>query len=143
MPNTISRDRNSINLIFENRGDSYSLDVPHKNVWLSIIRFLKKRGFKVTVNSYFKKQYKICENCGLPIPIGGMSDRATFDLISRGNLKKLKKIGSPKVINKNYATYDRTWDKEQIIKGSKSWKPYNFRTFYAHGPEDYSGDNKA
>jgi len=91
----------------------------------------------------FKKQYEICDSCGAPIPIGGMSDRATFDLISKGNLKKLKKLDSPKVINNNYATYDRKWDKEQIIKGSKNWKPYNFRDFYAHGPEDYARNNKS
>lgn len=88
-------------------------------------------------NTDFKKQYKICDNCGAPVPIGGMSDKATFDLISKGNLKKLKKIGSPKVLNNNYATYDRKWDKEQIIKGSQGWNPWNFRTFYAHCPEDY------
>jgi len=89
----------------------------------------------------FKKQYKICDNCGAPVPIGGMSDRATFDLISKGNLKKLKKLGSPKVLNNNYATYDRKWDKEQIISKSQDWQPYNFRTFVAHSPEDYERSN--
>ena len=91
----------------------------------------------------FKKQYKICDLCGAPVPIGGMSDRASFDLISKGNLKKLKKLGSPKVSQGNYATYDRTWDKEQVINKSQDWKPYFFRDFYAHCPEDYAGNNKA
>ncbi len=91
----------------------------------------------------FKKQYKICNNCGAPIPIGGMSDRASFDLISRGNLKKLKKIGSPKVLHGNYAIYDKKWTKEEIINKSQDWKPWNFRDFYAHGPSDYPRGNKA
>lgn len=91
----------------------------------------------------FKKQQKICDSCGAPIPIGGMSDRATFDLISKGNLKKLKKLGSPKVKNNNYASYDRKWDKDQIIKYSQNWKPYNFRDFHANRPEDYKRSDKS
>lgn len=90
----------------------------------------------------FKKQFKLCDSCGAPIPIGGVSDRATFDLISKGNLKKLKKIGSPKVLAGNYATYDRKWDKEQIIQKSQDWKPWKWRSFYAHGPHDYERHNK-
>jgi len=91
----------------------------------------------------FKKQKKICDNCGAPVPIGGISDRASFDLISKSNLKKLKKIGSPKVLSGNYATYDRKWDKEQIIQKSQDWQPWNWRNFYAHGPEDYERHNKS
>ena len=91
----------------------------------------------------FKKQKKICDDCGATIPIGGMSDRATFDLISKSNLKKLKKIGSPKYCAGNYAAYNRMWDKEQIIKKSQDWKPYQFRTFYAHCPQDHVRNNKS
>ena len=91
----------------------------------------------------FKKQYEICEDCGAPVPIGGMSDMATFDLISKGNLKKLKKLGSPKVLAGNYSTYNRIWDKDQIIKKTQDWKPFLFRDFYAHGPQDYDRGNKA
>jgi predicted glycosyl hydrolase (DUF1957 family) len=87
----------------------------------------------------FKKQQEICDSCGAPIPIGGMSDRATFDLISQGNLKKLKKLGSPKVLSGNYALYNRKWDKEQIINKSQDWKPWNFRDFHANNPLDYAG----
>lgn len=90
----------------------------------------------------FKKQYRICDSCGAPVPIGGVSDRATFDLTSKGNLKKLKKLGSPKVLSGNYATYNRKWDKEQIIKQSQDWKPWNFRDFHANNPSDYAGHRK-
>jgi len=89
----------------------------------------------------FKKQQKICDSCGIPIPIGGMSDRATFDLISGGNLKKLKKIGSPKIALGNYALYNRKWIKSEIIEKTQDWKPWNWRDFYAYGPENY-GENK-
>lgn len=57
MGNTIRNYRNEVMLHFEERGDNFTLDVPHKNKWLSIIRFLKSRGFKVTENAYYKKQY--------------------------------------------------------------------------------------
>jgi hypothetical protein len=90
-------------------------------------------------NVDFKKQYEICDSCGAPIPIGGVSDRATFDLISQGNLKKLKQLGSPKVLSGNYALYNRKWDKEQIINKSQDWKPWNWRNFYANGPDGYVG----
>ncbi len=87
----------------------------------------------------FKKQQKICNNCGAPIPIGGMSDRASFDLISKGNLKKLKKLNSPKVLSGDYALYNKKWDREQIINKTQDWKPWNWRTFNANNPEDYVG----
>jgi hypothetical protein len=58
MANTIRNYRNIVNLNFEKRGDSFTLNVPHKNKWLAIIRFLKRRGFKVTENAYYKKQYE-------------------------------------------------------------------------------------
>lgn len=90
----------------------------------------------------FKDQYQICDQCGAPIPIGGVSDRATFDLISPSNLKKLKAINSPKVIDGNYALYKKRWTKEELIKKSKDWEPWNWRSFYAYGPEDYHRDNK-
>lgn len=39
---------------FEKRGDNFTLDVPHKNIWYGLIRFLKRRGFLLTENTYFK-----------------------------------------------------------------------------------------
>ena len=87
----------------------------------------------------FLKQQKVCDLCGAPVPIGGMSDRATFDLISKGNLKKLK--DSPRVLAGNYAEYNKKWTKEEIIKKSYNWKPWNWRNFYAHCPDDYQGKN--
>lgn len=57
MKNTIRIYKNSIWIHFEERGSNFTTEVSHKNKWLSIIRFLKKRGFSVSENDYYKKQY--------------------------------------------------------------------------------------
>lgn len=57
MENTIRNYRNSITLRFKERGKDFSLDVPHKNNWISIIKFLKRRGFSVKENAYYKENY--------------------------------------------------------------------------------------
>ena len=93
-------------------------------------------------NASFKHQYKICDRCGITIPIGGVSDRATFDLISKSNYGRLNELNSPKVATRNFALYDKKWSKDEIIKKSQDWKPWNFRNFYASCPEDYFRNNK-
>ncbi len=40
---------------FIERGENFTLDVPHYNKWLALIYFLKKRGFTITANPYFEK----------------------------------------------------------------------------------------
>ncbi len=94
-------------------------------------------------NELFKNQKKICDNCGITIPIGGISDRASLDLISKSNLKKLKKRGSLKVATDNYALYNKKWSKDEIIKKYQGWQPWNWRTFRAYGPSDYQGNNQS
>ena len=54
---TIRRYRNTIQINFTKRGDNFTTDVPHKPQWLGVIAFLRRRGFKVGVNDYFKKQF--------------------------------------------------------------------------------------
>lgn len=51
--------RSAVVLEFAERGDSFTLNVPHYPKWKSIISFLKRRGFKVTENVYFKKQFGV------------------------------------------------------------------------------------
>jgi hypothetical protein len=58
MNNTIRNYSNSVILNFEHCGNNFSLDVPHYNKWISIIRFLKKRGFSISENETYKKHYK-------------------------------------------------------------------------------------
>lgn len=57
MNNILRNYRNKVVLYFGHCGNNFSLDVPHYNKWLSIIRFLKKRGFSVKENETYKKHY--------------------------------------------------------------------------------------
>lgn len=57
MENTIRNYRNTVLLNFKEKGEDFSLNVPHYNKWLSIIKFLRKRGFKVGENKNFKQRY--------------------------------------------------------------------------------------
>lgn len=56
--NTLIQRNNSITLRFAEAGENFSLDVPHANQWDLIIRFLKKRGFKITANPYYLEKYR-------------------------------------------------------------------------------------
>lgn len=53
----IRRYNNSITITFEESGKNLTLDVPHYNKWLSIISFLRRRGFKVGKNPRYKEDY--------------------------------------------------------------------------------------
>ncbi|MFN3802617.1 hypothetical protein [Belliella pelovolcani] len=57
MSNTIRQYKNNLWLNFEQRGENFTLSVPHKNVWDSIIRFLRKRGWKITENPSYKEHF--------------------------------------------------------------------------------------
>ena len=58
MGDSIRKLRNEIILNFAERGENFTLNVPHKGKWLSIIAFLRKRGFKITENPSYKEHYK-------------------------------------------------------------------------------------
>lgn len=51
--NTLRAYKQTVTLRFAERGDRFTLDVPHRNKWRSVIRFLKRRGFKVAQHPYF------------------------------------------------------------------------------------------
>lgn len=54
---TIRNYKDNIFLDFVERGDSFSLNVPHFKKWTAIIRFLRKRGFKIGENPSYKEHY--------------------------------------------------------------------------------------
>ncbi len=54
---SIRRYRNTVHISFNERGENFDINVPHKNKWLSIIRLLKKRGFNIGENEHFKEHY--------------------------------------------------------------------------------------
>jgi hypothetical protein len=109
------------------------------------IAFKGKNGYPIekgwwnkTPEQFQDQVNAICYNCGAPIPIGETFDGATYDIVSRSNLKRLKEVESPKIKRGDFALYKRKWTKKQI-QDVKNWKPYNWRTFYANRPEDYQG----
>lgn len=58
MENTIRVYQNTVHIKFSKWGDNYSLNVPHYKKWINLISFLKRRGFSVKENQYYKKEYK-------------------------------------------------------------------------------------
>lgn len=58
MNNTLRNHKNKVILNFGHCGNNFSLDVPYYTKWVSIIRFLKKRGFSISENETYKKHYK-------------------------------------------------------------------------------------
>jgi hypothetical protein len=95
MDNTIRQYRNTIDLNFTHCGDNFTLDVPHYNKWVSIIRFLKKRGFKIGENKSFKEHFSTLskfhkigfkKDVALLMEINARSIKITF-----GNIQNLWK----------------------------------------------------
>lgn len=80
----------------------------------------------------------ICGFCGANLPIGEQSDHATYDTVSRTNLMRLKRLGSPKMCAGNYALYTKKWTLKEIKEKSKNWKPANWRNHYEHTPQDHA-----
>ena len=54
---TIRNYHDEIWLQFDQRGENFTLDVPHYTIWLQILAFLRKRGFKVGENPVYRKHY--------------------------------------------------------------------------------------
>jgi hypothetical protein len=97
-----------------------------------------EKGWWNKTPEQYQDQVAICYNCGAMLPLGETSDHATYDLLSKSNLKKLKELKSPKVENKNYAVYYRKWTKPEIVKAQTGgWKPFQWRGHYEHCPEDH------
>lgn len=49
--------RNHVFVDFAKAGERYTLKVPHYGIWQKLISFLRKRGFTIGENPYFKKQF--------------------------------------------------------------------------------------
>lgn len=59
MFNSLRQYRGTLYLHFEKRGENFTLNVPHKPVWDSVIRFLKKRGWTIGINQSYKEHFKV------------------------------------------------------------------------------------
>lgn len=91
-------------------------------------------------------QDQVDEYCGkcsgaLPLPTysdgRGGRDGPTKDVVSPGNLERLKAVGSPKAQAGNYTLWTEKVTAVQIEAARvNGWNPREFRNFVAHNPED-------
>lgn len=51
--------RGNIIVDFVERGENFTLKVPHYNKWIALIAFLRKRGFVITENPHYKEQFAV------------------------------------------------------------------------------------
>ena len=105
-------------LLFEGPG-GYSLE---KDWWKK-----EPKDFKDQIKRY-------CVNCSAAIPMNIESSSSVYDLISKGNAEKLKKIGSLKFLCGKMKIYNKKYTLQDYEKNSKDWKPGYFRDFVQHEP---------
>lgn len=55
--NTLRNYKNSVLIHFAERGENFTLKVPHHGKWIAIIKFLKKRGWNIGENPSYKEHY--------------------------------------------------------------------------------------
>lgn len=88
---------------------------------------------------YAEQKAFACNKCSAAIPMDTLSDGRggrdgpTVDVMSPGNLERLKAVGSPKVARGHYQLFDKTLTREDLKEDSH---PSHFRDFVAHNPED-------
>lgn len=90
-------------------------------------------------SDYAEQRNFACNKCSAAIPMETRSDarggrEQSIDVVSRGNLARLKMVGSPKIARGHYEIFDQTLEREDLKRDG--WKPSHFRDFVAHNPED-------
>lgn len=80
-----------------------------------------------------------CNKCSAAIPMETRSDARggrdrSIDVVSPGNLERLRAVGSPKVARGLYEVFDRTLTRDELNRDD--WHPSHFRDFVAHNPDD-------
>ncbi|HDZ73700.1 MAG TPA: radical SAM protein [Aurantimonas coralicida] len=84
---------------------------------------------------------RYCGKCSGALPLTPHSDNRggrdglSVDLVSPGNLERLKAAGSPRVAKGGYKVINQA-AYSQIAVDVAHWKPREFRDFEAHTPED-------
>ena len=108
-----------------------------------------EKGWWNKNSSQFKDQVeRYCKNCSGALPMkpesdgcGGRAEPA-YDTISKSNIEKLRKLGSPKVQAGHYKEFNKELTFEEIQKTAKNWNPSKFKTFNSHDPSDYVNKDK-
>lgn len=101
---------------------------------------IEKGWWKRIPSDYTEQRDFACNKCSAALPMPAYSDarggrEESIDVVSKGNLERLKKVKSPKVKKGGYEIWDRKMDRGDIEK-IVGWNPSKFRDFEAHNPED-------
>ena len=89
---------------------------------------------------YAEQRDFACNKCSAAIPMDTLSDGRggrdgpTVDVVSVGNLERLRAVKSPKVARGHYQVFDEALTREDLKKDG--WHPSHFRDFVAHSPDD-------
>ena len=95
---------------------------------------LEKDWWKKEPKDFQDQVKRYCVNCSAAIPLNIESSSSVYDLVSRRNAERLKKVGAPKFLCGKMKIYYKKYTLEDYEKNSKNWKPGYFRDFVQHEP---------
>ena len=96
---------------------------------------IKKGWWKRNPNEFFDQMKRYCPMCSAAIPMPGTNAHVKYDVISKTNAERLKKIGSPKFLRGGYKLANKKYTEkeiESIIK--KGWTPWSHRPYKQSAP---------
>lgn len=84
-------------------------------------------------NEFMDQVQTSCTRCSAAIPMPAVSAHDDFDLVSPGNLARLKKVGSPRA-RENVVVFDQKLTREEIEKNiRRGWAPWDHRSYQVYG----------
>lgn len=85
-------------------------------------------------NEFFDQVERSCTRCSGAIPMPAVSAHADYDLVSPGNLERLRQMGSPRVAQGHFRVVEDKFTKEEIEAHIKAgWTPWNHRPYKVYG----------
>lgn len=97
---------------------------------------LEKGWWNKNPNEFADQVKRYCPNCSAAIPLPPNSGQAPYDVVSESILKKLKKVGSPKVARGGFKLLKKKYTEKDIEKIVKAgWTPWSHRPYKQTSPE--------
>jgi len=85
-------------------------------------------------NEFMDQVERSCTKCSAAIPMPAVSAHADYDLVSPGNLERLRQAGSPRVAQGHFRVVNDKFTKEEIEAHIKAgWTPWNHRPYKVYG----------
>jgi hypothetical protein len=83
----------------------------------------------------FREQIlQYCPRCSAAIPLEIGSDHEQYDYITKGNLDRLRELGSPKILAGHYKVYNKPYTYDDYLQNVKTWAPGLYKDFIQHEP---------